>query len=354
MNRLARGSFSRQKQFPNGAWRPRVNNQTKAIRGRNIDSKFVKALKEGALSPIFGRVRKDDTLDLQLRGMSVNVYYRGGSLLQLADIDGQCKLFRPRFDLQYFKHAGVEPELVATLPKPIASAEHAGAWSDAFPALKDIMDRSGQIGYEREFQQRLVLENNDANLGRYSDYFVCDIEYRNREAAQARFDAVAVHWPSDGKHRKVATERRLAFVELKVGDGAMGPGKSANLPKHVRDVDGFVKTEAFTEFVKDTVEAFNSKVDLELVRIGKKLESLDVSRPEIIVLVADHKPANNSFLDDLKAIAEPKHCTLLFARANYFGMCLYDDRMWSLEQMKIEVEADVKRRGRLRRTETRS
>ena len=50
------------------------------MKNRQISEEMLNAFLSGELSSLLEAVKKDDTLDLELRGNSVNIYYRGGSI----------------------------------------------------------------------------------------------------------------------------------------------------------------------------------------------------------------------------------------------------------------------------------
>ena len=50
---------------------------------RKLSEEFINELKEGKFRPVLQAVLDDDSLDLELRGDCVIIYYRGGKLLTL-------------------------------------------------------------------------------------------------------------------------------------------------------------------------------------------------------------------------------------------------------------------------------
>ena len=51
------------------------------MKKRQISEKMLNAFLSGGLFSLLEAVKKDDSLDLELRGDSVNIYYRGASKL---------------------------------------------------------------------------------------------------------------------------------------------------------------------------------------------------------------------------------------------------------------------------------
>ena len=197
---------------------------------RTLDESFLSALKDGCLADLTATVRSDATLCLELRGDRVNVYYRGGSLMELRQGRQPEGEYSVSFDTNYFA-AGEEIELPN---RTIRNRDDLARWLASWPGIKRAMDGwlwQNRANAEKEFQQLVARDNNFGSVARDTDYYVCDLEY---QSGQGRFDMIAVHWPSESAVRKHARDRRLVFVEVKYGDSAL-----ANLHAHVRDVNDF-------------------------------------------------------------------------------------------------------------------
>lgn len=146
-----------------------------------LNDEFLDDLKGGVLAPLTKAVRSDTSLCLELRGGSINVYYRGGSLMKVKQ---SAKGYAVSFDEGYFE---------GNLPAPhIREEADVTNWLDVLPKLKQAIDQ--YLGKhredEREFQQILVRDNNFGSIARSTDYYICDIEYQSRDG---RFDMIAVH-----------------------------------------------------------------------------------------------------------------------------------------------------------------
>ena len=68
------------------------------MKKRQISEKMLNAFLSGELSSLLEAVKKDDSLDLELRGDSVNIYYRGGSIFKIEEINNS---FLISFDTNY-------------------------------------------------------------------------------------------------------------------------------------------------------------------------------------------------------------------------------------------------------------
>lgn len=123
---------------------------------RAISKDFLNDLKNGKLSSLLERVLADDTLDLELRGDSVGIYYRGGRLFRITEKgSGMYEIY---FDLNYCKTEAWSNTGIIVICNP--TVEQA---VKNIPYYKQAMDMwlHKNPKYEREFQQLLVRENNN-------------------------------------------------------------------------------------------------------------------------------------------------------------------------------------------------
>lgn len=97
-----------------------------------------------------GGRQKDDTLDLELRGDSVNIYYRGGSIFKIEEINNS---FSISFDINYCIESSTS---LSGNPSPAEAVAN-------LPFYKQAMDWwfHKHPKYEREFQQVIAHENNN-------------------------------------------------------------------------------------------------------------------------------------------------------------------------------------------------
>ena len=293
------------------------------MKTRRISEKMMKAFLEGRLKPILDAVKMDDTLDLELRGDFVNIYYRGGSLFKISEDKENYKIY---FNSKYclFK---------TKVLKEYPDVEEAVA---DMPFYKQAMDWwfKKNPKYEREFQQVIARENNYiGNISRGTDYYIADIEYANKvdEADKAaRFDMVALKWLSSGAVRKDCTKISLALIEVKYGNGAL-QGK-AGVSDHLKDFQSFLSdTESLKAFCEDMSMVFAQKCRLGLVD-GLQEKQFDVTisseNPEVIFIFANHDP-DSKILDKVMQCNELKNCTfpVMVANASSMGYCLYADQL---------------------------
>ena len=283
---------------------------------RTLDESFLSALKDGCLADLTATVRSDATLCLELRGDRVNVYYRGGSLMELRQGRQPEGEYSVSFDTNYFA-AGEEIELPN---RTIRNRDDLARWLASWPGIKRAMDGwlwQNRANAEKEFQQLVARDNNFGSVARDTDYYVCDLEY---QSGQGRFDMIAVHWPSESAVRKHARDRRLVFVEVKYGDSAL-----ANLHAHVRDVNDFAADpHRLGNFKQDMVRVFNQKRGLRLIKCGKKLQTFSGERPLVLLIFANHDPQKSTLSGLLRSLPASLHVDVGIATASFLGYGLYE------------------------------
>ena len=293
------------------------------MKERKITNEMLDAFLHGELHPLLEAVKKDDTLDLELRGKSVNIYYRGGSLFKITEKKGNYTVFFNK------KYCMTDNSVLEEYPD-VKSAV------DNIPFYKQAMDWwfHEHPKYEREFQQAIARENNNlGNISRGTNYYIVDIEYANKVDVadkSARFDMVALKWLSDGATRKDVKKVSLALVEVKFGNGAL-QGK-AGVSDHLKDFQRFLSDQNFfKEFCKDMSVVFAQKCQLGLVDgLQKKQFEVKISceNPEVIFVFANHDP-DSKILDNILLCNELKTCSfpVLIANASSMGYCLYSDQL---------------------------
>ena len=293
------------------------------MKERKITTEMLDAFLYGELHSLLDAVKKDDTLDLELRGDSVNIYYRGGSLFKITEKKGKYTVFFNK------KYCMTDNYVLEEYPDVKTAV-------DNIPFYKQAMDWwfHAHPKYEREFQQIIARENNNlGNISRGTDYYIADIEYANKVDAadkSARFDMVALKWISDGATRKDVNKVSLALVEVKFGNGAL-QGK-AGVSDHLKDFQHFLSDQKLLQaFCEDMSTVFSQKCKLGLVD-GLQAKQFDVNisweNPEVIFVFANHDP-DSKILDNILQCDELKNCSfpVLVANASSMGYCLYADQL---------------------------
>jgi hypothetical protein len=305
---------------------------------RSLSDAFMASLKSGVLGPVLSRVRGDTSLEMDIRGDYLNVYYRGGSILR---VSGNSTGYRAYFDPQY---AGAQMALPSA---QITAVSDAQAWLALIPVLKDKMDLwfAAHPKDERAAQQLVVHENNASPWARGTDYFIVDVEYDNHRGA--RFDLVALRWDSDVIARKLQKSYlpTLSVIEMKTGDGALS-GKAGLLEHYAQWEDFFGDASQVEEFKHETLRVFGQKRELGLIPAleNNRNEIVRVSADvDVIFLMANHDPASRKLMTALDAIharqkAKSPPFRVRFATATFMGFGLYSQNVLSLDDFRQQLE----------------
>lgn len=290
---------------------------------RGLTSFFFNELSSGSLNNLLVCVKSDNTLDLEIRENYINIYYRGGNILKVSN---KKSTYQFHFDEKYLKNQLL---LIQTINNFKSNQD----WNNFFPLAKQAMDYyfTKDMKQEREFQQLVIRENNNSSIANGTDYFIIDIEYDNH--ANARFDLIAVEWPSIASIRKLTKgfKPKLVVIEMKYGDGAFK--NKAGIHKHINDFNVF-KSEStkISKFKKEMLEVFKQKRDLGLIPclsgIGKTNSNAVTEFAEdieMIFLIANHDPASNILKTELSGI---QNHDIKFITSNFMGYGLYQENVF--------------------------
>jgi hypothetical protein len=98
---------------------------------RKLSAKFMDDLvnPKGVLHPILARVKKDQTLMLAIREDFINIYYRGGNILNIKE--HSKGFYQASFDDQY-NESGLH---IPDSPAEINHQNDARSWIDSFPIM---------------------------------------------------------------------------------------------------------------------------------------------------------------------------------------------------------------------------
>lgn len=289
---------------------------------------------DGVLHPILDRVQNDHTLMLAIRENYVNIYYRGGNILNLEE--NSKGYYQSFFDDHYNK----KDLPIKNTPDRICNQTDARIWVESLSDRKIIMDDyfSKDPNAEREFQQLLARENNNSTISNESEYFISDIEFTE---PYARFDIVAIRWLAS--QRKNGSNCVPALIEMKYGDGALGG--SAGLLKHLRDMSILFSSEENTTKLYQTMESqFNQLDQLDLLNFNKgksdaKVKITTDELPEVIFVLANHNPRSPMLMKILNdpefdQYAESKLFNLRFFKSNFAGYGLHTKCMVNLFEFR--------------------
>jgi hypothetical protein len=303
---------------------------------RILSNQFISdlQLKDGLLHPILTLAQRDKTLDLEIRDRYINIYYRGGNLTR---IKSKGEDYVATFKFSYLGAEWQKNVPEDLFEKPL-NADLVRKWIRNVGNIKQGMDLwfGAHPKDEREFQQLLIRENNFAHTAGGTDYFILDIEYAKQDA---RFDAVALEWESSGIKRQLrGYEPKLAFIEIKYGDGALSG--TSGIKEHIRALDAYLGRGGLEEIQREMIELLRQKRELGLVPgLAKNPNQIcnlfPPKKPDFIFLLAGHDPDSRKLrgiLDKLKLLPKMEHASLKFAAANFLGWGLYKQNILSLDE----------------------
>ena len=265
----------------------------------------------------------DPTLDFEMRGDSVMLYYRGGKILEIKE-DGTIS----GLDANYSKGTCLSPN-IGELDVYIHKAKNL---IDKFQ-----IDVKNHLG-EKEYQQRIVYENNQSVNAEDNDFFIADVEWAD-STLDGRADIVAFRW-DHMRHAK--REVQIVIIEVKQGENSIKTGSNtagASLKKHY---DDYLKFKMQTEYVKDVAKDMLVILHQKhLLGLVKGLENLFVNNElptieddiDFICLLANYKPYSRVLYDELSAMDDGKYKDCKFFVASFMGYCLYKDFILTKDEL---------------------
>lgn len=308
---------------------------------RGLSDEFLKDLKEGVLKEVLDYVKRDDTLNLCIRENYINIYYRGGSLYKISEKDKNIYQFE--FDNNYCNHkVKYFDSKSIVLPKTTNYREYLSLIYDLKREM-DIYFRE-YPKLEREFQQVVLRENNCSSVSNDTDYYIADIEYANNES-KSRFDLVGVKWLSNKSDKKNSHNLKLAIMEMKYGDGSLTG--NAGIDDHFNKLKSFINSKHLENLYDEIEIIFNQLIELGLVDIkyGKSITFDRNSKPEYIIIPANHKPASTILGREVSNVVTKyrellKKVDVKIASSSNMGYGLYDETMKDIDCIEEHIKID--------------
>ena len=303
------------------------------MKTRHISEQFLEELKTGHFEPIVSIVRVDPTLDLELRGTSVVIYYRGGKILTISEprnsltCTSDAEKHLKVLDSKYLNGKSIIEPTLDKMDLYFAKAKH----------FIDVFEATGKSKLEeKEIQQRVVAENNYSVNSDQSDFFIADMEWEENSVLKGRADIVAFYWGHMEHKKKNLT---MYLIEVKQGHKAIKTNKpntkkeSPGLLKHYHDYEAFLKDSATVEFTKsDMLEVLRQKTELGLIiglsQLFKKDKNGKLSTKgitiednvEFVFLLANYLHFSNQLKNELNLL--PTACR--FFCSSFMGYGLYE------------------------------
>lgn len=289
----------------------------------------------GKFHALLEYVKADDTLDMEFRGNSFTLYYRGGALL----------IVEENPDGSYNWKGITEEYLLKDEYKYVQKHSNVEQFDEYIPEAKHIIDRyicrgpKNHLG-EKEIQQLVVKENNYSPNSQDTDFFIVDMEYEEAVGA-GRFDLIALRWDSNGPARK-KDDVSLTVIEVKQGFNTVRTSAgSPGLYSHQEDFSKFIDAKKISgklkNFCEDMVMIFKQKCELGLILANGKINNitrdyhLDVEdNIDFVCLLANYKKASENLKNELEDMESKGMKSCKFIRSHYCGYGLYAGEIFTL------------------------
>ena len=167
---------------------------------RHLSEDFMHALTAGFLAGITARVVHDKDLDLEIRDNYLNIYYKGNSLLNLAEKTPED--YRIIINKKFLKGCSVPDRLV--------NKASVSQFLTSVPILKENIIRYGKSSLETEYEQ-LIIRANNYERRNATEYFIIDRQYV--AGKQGRFDLTGFYW--NRNRRRKGDVVSLCLMEVK-------------------------------------------------------------------------------------------------------------------------------------------
>ena len=322
---------------------------------RKLSDNFLKFLDENKdIRNFMSKLKKDSTLDFEIRENKLQVYYRGAELFSIEE-----DLTNKKFSFKKSPNKYIEQQEDEVNKETIKEMLHC-----KIPQRKNILDQikiNGPEGSERETQQIIVRENNLNTNADQTDYYIADIEYAV-SSSNLRFDLLAARTLHDGSDRSTSP-KRFAIIELKYStsvifengkkDSVDGNEGKSSLKGHFSDLAKFIANESNLIELKEQIKSsFNQKLKLGFIKKPKvdcdlKITDKDLyEKPEYIIILANYNVNElnkKSKLHDLLVEIKKEYKTVFekfdvkFATSAFMGYGLYADYMISYDDFLDKI-----------------
>ena len=288
----------------------------------------------GILRNILKYVKSDTTLAMEIRKDGINIYYRGGSLLKIKEV-GENQ-YNGYFDKNYIKTENNQSVVVECIPR-IDNLSKANKLIDYIPKIKQQMDLWMKVempdGGEREYKHIVAKENNYGLIGKESDYFIGDIEYRGC-LNNYLFDMIGVKWAVDNDNSE---NLDLALFKMYYGDKHL-----KTLEEVLSDLNNmieFLYDEKSLSLLKDDLkEIYKAKTILGLLYPYEELKIGFSDKIEIVYIFGNQSNENNNLKNILIGIKNSKQyeeiskiADIKIAKSSFMGYGLYEKNMMNLD-----------------------
>lgn len=267
-----------------------------------INERFLKEFEGGSLKELLKYIQLDNTLNLELRGDRVTVYYRGGALLTV--LQDTYKFLS--LDKKYHKGQSFMKANLCNINEYIPKAKHI---IDLY--ISEVRNHLG----EKDVQQQIAKENNNSPNSLDTDYFIIDTEYQDL----GRFDIIALRWDSIGSIRKLTKSFLPTITIFEVKQGFKSVPGNSGMQSHIKNFEMFLKTKDMDSFKKDMINVFSQKRKLGLIKGMDKYKEVTVVNPniEFVFILANYKQKSKQLKKELEKI---DNCQFIYANSTGYGL----------------------------------
>lgn len=294
---------------------------------RSLNEIFINDINSGILKELLIWIKRDSTLDLQFRGNYIDIYYRGGRILNLKQLSDST--YNASIDKNYLK-------IDMNLPSNISKSEDLKIWLDNFPNIKKERDfhySEEKNTAEREFVQLIIRSNNYERTSKSTDFYITDMEYNDI----GKIDLIGLQLLQNLVDKLIV---RFAFIEVKFGNGAV-KGQSG-LKKHLEDINKFVALNNYqniNDLKLDTQKILQQKILLGITPFDENYATKKIvfedGKPLFVVLLADYKQKSKNLDNLIKEIDENDYpeINIKFSLGSFMGYGIYSDCLYSKNQI---------------------
>jgi hypothetical protein len=260
---------------------------------RKLSEEFVRSLQSGILKGLLEKVKQDMDLDLEIRDNSLNIYYKGNSLLKLDELRSStpCR-YRPTIHQKF-----LDGQTVSVFENEAAVHD----FLRLIPTLKENILRFGRSSIETEYEQMIIRANND-ELRNNSEYFMIDRQYN--AGSSGRFDLTGFYWQREGrrKHQEVP----ICLIEIKYALNQDIQTLDEQISRYYEAI-----ARDFNAFAEEAESVFQQKLALGLFHQSQdRLEALktlkfsrDIRQVQLILFLIDYNPFSKRLdLEKLKGL----------------------------------------------------
>jgi hypothetical protein len=272
---------------------------------RQLSRTFLSCLNSGFLSELTDYVRNDHDLNLEIRDGYINVYYKGNSLLKLAEAGS---LLHYKGDIHKKFLEGLDVSLDFT-------EETAPRFIKNIPWIKENITKYGQNSLELEYEQMIIRANNFEPRNN-TEYFIVDKQYVINDG---RFDLTGFYWSRDS--RQTNRSAQVCLMEIKFALNQDIQDLHAQLTRYY----DWIKDHA-AQIAEELEMVFKQKLALKLYdQDTKRINAMktltfsnDINDFQFIIVLVDYNPNSTRLsLEKIRALPFADQIRVFYAG---FGM----------------------------------